>query len=562
MINFKLRSRFSVRTYQAEISIILLILFINFIIGCTYYKVTTLPNDPTLLDQLQKNKKYIILHQGSAAWHLKDISLNETSKELTGTIETLSTNHLYYLNTKPKGANSYNKKKSGDPTYEVHIYASEYMEGGNSQITIPYGSVKKIEVYDSDKGANSASAVFTTLGVILGVLVLLGVIVALTKSSCPFVYVSDGNLYHFAGEIYGGAIYSSLERDDYLPLPEFKSKDGTYQIKISNELLERQYTDLAELILVEHPDYATAILDKNGNAITAFHPESPTIATSNHHSDCKHLVLKKDSSSFLFDKVDSKNEGLSELVMTFKKPKNAKKGKLILNAKNSYWLDYIFGKFNEEFGSYYNQFAEKQKSVPARKNIQWSLDQGIPLSVYLETEKGWKIVDYFNVMGPLASRDLIMPLDLSETKGGEIRLKLECGFMFWEIDYAAMDFSEDIPVKLNKLKPVTCIDENGKEVSSALASSDKDYLFQAEAGNEVTMTYVLPELKECSRRSLFLHSRGYYEYIRDYKGSPNIFTLNSFKKKGAFNAFSKERYFEFMDHSELFVNALNFNNGN
>ena len=220
--------------------------------------------------------------------------------------------------------------------------------------------------------------------------------------------------------------------------------------------------------------------------------------------------------------------------MTFKKPLDTGNGKLILNAKNSFWLDYIYGKFNEQFGSFYNDFAESQKKVPAQKNNQWSLDQGIPLSVYLETGKGWEFVDYFNVIGPLASRDMIMPIDLSEVNGDKVNIKLECGFMFWEIDYAAMDFSDNLPAKVYHLCPACAMDEKGNEVTSALTSIDDKYLIQPEVGNEVTINYSVPPPEKGDLQSIFLHTSGYYEYIRDYRGLPNLINLMSFKKPGAF----------------------------
>jgi len=41
---------------------------------------------------------------------------------------------------------------------------------------------------------------------------------------------------------------------------------------------------------------------------------------------------------------------------------------------------------------------------------------------------------------------------------------------------------------------------------------------------------------------LFLHTRGYYEYIRDYKGKPNISELKKFKLTGTFARFAKARF--------------------
>ena len=131
-------------------------------------------------------------------------------------------------------------------------------------------------------------------------------------------------------------------------------------------------------------------------------------AITNTENDATELIKKKDSNSYLFDDETPDGKDVSSLTLSLEKPENSKTGKLILNARNSFWLDYAYGKFNQQFGTYYNTFVKKQRKVPAQKHNQWSLEQNIPLSVYIDTEKGWKFVDYFNSIGPLASRDIIM----------------------------------------------------------------------------------------------------------------------------------------------------------
>jgi hypothetical protein len=539
------------------ISVFVLIAFLNMLIGCTYYRAKVFQpsqQDAGMIKEM-KDRKYMILHLGEKVWLLKDIVISEDNKEMKATTEPLPADHLFYLHTKIPGANRY-KPKQGSPTYEVHIYISEYAEGINSQIIVPLSGIKKIEIYDPDVGATVASYVFTTIGIIAGACVVLIVLVALLKSSCPFVYISDGQSFHFAGEMYGGAIYAPHERDDYMPLPDFMPTNGQYKLKISNELLERQYTNLAELTLVEHPENSTVLIDKNGNIQTILDPESPVSAMSGNNTDYTNPVLLKDSCSYLFNEDNRDSPELSSLALSFKKPLNAKSGKLILNAKNSFWLDYMYGKFNELFGTYYNKFAEKQMKATSLKNNNWSLEQGIPLSVYIETRNGWQFVDYYNPLGPLASRDLIMPVDLSEVAGDNVMIKLECGFMFWEIDFAAMDFSDNIPVKVMKMKPSSAIDENGKDVSALLSATDEKYLVQPEVGNEVTIIYNSSVASPVHKITPFFHSRGYYEYIRDYENKPDFEYLKTFRTKGAFTQFSKKHYFEYVNRKDLYSTAL------
>ncbi len=546
-----------------EISLIVLIAFMNLVTACNYYQVRTMQpaaGDNAAIKGVLSQPKYFILHQGKNVWMMNNIKVNDERQEITCNTSPLLPGHNYYLTAKTPGANRY-KSKQGNPTYEVHIYISEYAELDDSHIMIPVSAIQKIDIYDQAVGATVASYVSTGIAIAFGAFVLLNVIILLTKSSCPFVYTSDGTAYHFTGEMYGGAIYQALERDDYMPLPGFMPVNDQYQLKISNELLERQYTDLAELMVVQHPLHSQVIIDKNGEIQTLTSPVAPTKAIADNSADYKQALSFIDSSSFLFNEQGLSEDALSAVNLTFNKPQNAKSAKLVINAKNSLWLDYMYGKFNELFGTSFNKFSEKQKNAPSEKMINWQLSQGIPLSVYLETDKGWEFVDYFNSVGPLASRNMVMVIDISKAKDDKVNIRLLSGFMFWEVDYAALDFSTNVATQVKRLSPTSAIDEKGKDVASLLKASDKKYLAQPEVGNEVVIKYPAQTIEKGQQQTAFLHSRGYYEYIRDYKNKPDVAYLKSFRQEGTFTRFSKEHYMRLVSDKKLIANALGNENG-
>ncbi|MDH4295850.1 MAG: hypothetical protein OEV74_06195 [Cyclobacteriaceae bacterium] len=551
------KMKVSFKSLVPGISIMILVAFLNLLFNCSYYKVRTIdpPTNASVTEQVKNREKYIIIHSGEKAWHYKDITLSDSGKEITGVLEPIRSNHLYYLNAKKKsGGHLYksNPAKTDLPIHEIHIFTFRNLDESAAEVTVPITDIIKLQVYDPDIGAQVGAIV----GTVAGVLVVVAIIVAATKSSCPFVYTSAGDAYKFAGEMFGGAIYPALERDDYMPLPNLIPREEYFSLKISNELLERQYTNLANLVVVQHPKNSKVILDKYGETQTIKVPVSPFRAESDTHSDLMDKICLKDSTSYLFDEDVEDGKDLSSLVMSFRRPANARSGKLILNAKNSCWLDYAYGKFNEEFGIYYNRFAEKQKKEPAARLTQWGLEQQIPLSVYLETEAGWKLVDYLNTIGPLASRDMILSIDLSQVKGDEINIRLECGFMFWELDYAAMDFTENIQVQVSHIKPLLALDELNHDVASLIAETDDSYLIQPEIGNVVTIRYAAAKPDDGNTQTVFLHSRGYYEYIRDYQNIPNVMKLKSFREEGSFTHFSKEKYHEFISSQDLFAAVL------
>lgn len=495
--------------------------------------------------RLASEKKYLILHYRGQPYHLRYASLNKKQTELSGIIEPVPEDHQYYRFAKEKGSTRYAPNK-GHPNDEVHLYTAEMNRLDDSHVVIPVRAIDKIEYYGPDSGRTSGEAVLATIGV----LAILIIIVAATKKSCPFVYTYNGQAYAFEGEIYGGAIYPNLERDDFLPMPGFRPFNDQYRLKISNYLHEVQHTNLADLLVFEHPDSVRVLLDKRGVPQTIHSPQPPMTATSGTGTDQGSRLSAMDNESYLFDDGTLDRPDVSSLELTFKRPASATRGKLVLKATNSYWLDYLYGKFNEEFGTYYPRFVEKQGKEPAEKLNAWSMDQHIPLAVSLKTAKGWTTVDYFHVMGPLASRELVMPIDLGQVEGDTLTIKLEAGFLFWEVDYAAMDFSQNSPTSLKRLHPATAVDELGHDVTATLMNKDNDYLVQPEVGNEATITYNFTG-DTTRRQTVFLHSSGYYQSTVRFTNKPNWLKLYSFRKKGSFSKYSLTQYAEFKKNQSI-----------
>src|SRR5690606_28739879 len=167
-----------------------------------YYRVNTIDplSNGAIIEQVRNKSKYIILHYEEKAWHLKDITLNEASQELVGVLESLPSNHMYYKTAKgDKKANRYRSTNRLErPIYEVHIYISSFPATMDTEVSIPFSSMSKVEVYDTHVGAT----VLSIVGTVIGIAAVLGIIIAAIKSSCPLVYTYDGDSYSFQGEIF------------------------------------------------------------------------------------------------------------------------------------------------------------------------------------------------------------------------------------------------------------------------------------------------------------------------------------------------------------------------
>lgn len=182
--------------------------------------------------------------------------------------------------------------------------------------------------------------------------------------------------------------------------------------------------------------------------------------------------------------------------------------------------------------------------MPVETLQQWTHDQQLPLTVSILTNRGWQVQQQLTTFGPLASRQIVLPLDLSNT-GDLIQLQLSSGFMFWELDYAAIDCTTDALFNVEKLLPEAAIDEAGSNVTQLITAKDEQYLAQPVPGNAAVITYRYAPVHNAGlTQSYFLHARGYYEHVREYPGKPDLTFLEQFKKPAALSKYSRQLFKE------------------
>ena len=508
-------------------------------VGCNFFKVSTTHHiSPEQLEIAKED--YIIVHMPwGEAYHLDHLIIDAEKNEIKGIKQNIDVEHRL-LSDVYASKNRY-KPKLNPRQDEMHLYVKGNEEISEGYMKILIEDISKVEVYNKQTGV-------LILQYVGGAVVFVGVafiIWALTKSSCPFIYTLDDNDYNFRGEIYGGAIAPNLERDDYMPLPDFASIDSVFKLKITNELKERQYTDLAELLMVEHPKGMEVLMDSYGVPYSIKNSVSPRSAQTDLGNDYLSEIKTYDGIAYQFFDETTDNKDFSSIDLSFISTCPTNQMKLVLNLKNTIWLDHTFERFGALLGDQYDRISSKQNSSPAEQKIQWSKDEGIMIAVKLKTDNGWRTIDHINTVGPLASRSIVVPIDADCQAGDELIVRLESGYHFWEVDYAAMDFTSNDTLEINRLPLLAAEDENNLDLMSAIAHQDGTYLEQLYIGAEAILTFEdHPAIQKQNTTTLFLHTRGYYEYIRDYNGKPNISELKKFRMPGTFSHFAKTRFLQ------------------
>ena len=509
-----------------------------------YYKASPVHPGATTIDSLRLSERYFILRSGSESFYMKNSTLSADQKTMDCILDTVPFYHKLHL---VNGENRKTKYKKNDPMElmvlnEVHFHMTPDNTAVPGHYQLQLDKIQKIEVIEKDTKRTTNSYVIGALSFV-GALVVVAIIVAATKSSCPFVSAYDGTNYSLQGEIYGGAIYPQLARHDYMPLKMEPLSDGSLQVKISNELHEHQFTDIAELWVITHDKNNKVLADETGNLYTVSAPQAPELATLNEKKDITASLQKPADNAVLYMDDTTAANATNDVVMKFNKPVIAKKGKLMLSLKNSYFLDLLYGELAKGFGNYYSTYIAQQRKKPVAELLKWIKEQQIPLEISVKTNSGWKKITDVTTIGPLAARNIVVPIELPETTEPFTEIKLSSGFMFWEIDYAALDYSTGNTFTVQKITPTKATDELGKNILPDLQKEDAVYLAQPDIGNIATLVYNCDPLRDDSKtRTFILHSKGYYEHVRDFKNKPDVGFLNQFKKPNAFPIFGMQFY--------------------
>lgn len=526
---------------------------IGVLLACNYYKPVTksaLGTNPKVFDSLMQ--KTFIIHSERGIFMLRSMKIFPERKELSGILSNVPEYHKMYLNEQ-KGKYRYYKKAT-EVLQEVHVFTkldtSARMGMG---VNIPFKDITRMEVIERDKGKSTGVTILAVVGITIGTMAIITAIMVALKESCPFISVYDGSEYVLQGETFGGAIYPSLAREDYVPLPSAAIGDEV-KVMVSNELRERQYTDMANLLLAEHAPGQQVLSTPAGELMLVTNATTPKTAMLNNRKDMLQLVNELDNTPCSFNDTIA-GTPVNRLVMTFGRLAEGKKLGLQISMRNSYWLEYTFQQLTRHFGDWYNQWVDLQKKKPGEQIIQWQESQHMPLTISIKTGEGWKEMMKIKTIGPLMNRDLIIPLENLPANPADIEVAFSTGFMFWEVDQVKIAEIEKVPATaIRYIKPFSAVDEQGKSVLNDLREKDGKFLEQPEPGKRAYLTYKVPDYTPSKAYSAFLHSSGYYEPIREYQGAADLGFLNKMREPGAFTAFSMEEYKRIVQSAYLAAN--------
>jgi len=397
---------------------------------------------------------------------------------------------------------------------------------------------------------NGQKTFLAVVGIPALTLAAFALIVALTKESCPFLYVEEEEGLELRGELYSGAVFAEVERTDLLKLGELTPVGHRVRLRLANEALETQYTDELTLLAVDHPRGTQVAPGIDGTIHTLGVSSAPLTAAESRRGSVLAQVEGHDDLIWvpepyerdLSDPADLRDQ----LVVSFPRPQGASQAKLVARIRNTYWADHAFGSFLALLGSQMNTWyaSEGRKMTPGVWGTDFMAKHGLSLTVERKGAQGWEEAGAFFPTGPIGWQEEVLTIPLDPSAVSEtLDLRLTGGGMFWMVDQVAVDFGSDVPLVIHELSPEAATDQDGVDVAGLLTAADNQYHVMPQPGHYADVTYRVPPRDPAMERTYLVRSEGYYIIHQKNSGPPDYGRLANIQSDpDGFLRFSMERF--------------------
>ena len=381
---------------------------------------------------------------------------------------------------------------------------------GKGPVRIDLDKVERLQIFE----VNVEKTVLVDIVAPGAIVATVALLVALLKESCPFVYVYRGHAWELVGEAYAGAAFQSVQRDDLLPVPSVGATRRV-AIRLRNEARETQYTDRAELVIVDHEPGLRALSTFDGHPVLVGPSRSATWARDGRGVDVAALVSASDARVWETDPAAAalvEQEPLDDVLTSgFALPITGAP-MLEITASNTPWLDLTFGRFFAAMGDHLDEYIAAGNRPSAERSIRhWREREGIDLLVEMRAGDTWKLVAVVPTIGPAALREVAVPLPVDRAHGTDrVQVRLRSGLGFWRVDRLALSASDGAPVEIRHVKARAARATGGRDDLATIAATDQRYNALAEFGESLDLDFDLPPLRVGRTRDTFLFSSGYY----------------------------------------------------
>jgi hypothetical protein len=333
--------------------------------------------------------------------------------------------------------------------------------------------------------------------------------------SCPFIYSWNGEKYVLDGEAYGIGIGKALELNTVTMLPSLKSKDSLLHVKITNERPETHYTNRIKLYAMETEENVTPVMDAENTPWPVVNPVSPVKAIDHSGNSILQSIQSADND---FWESDLKNTnpltGFEDVLeLTFARSQISDTASLIIRAINTKLINSAYDQMYGYLGDSALRFSNALETdeIYIQKLKDWIHFGAIRVSVW--SEDGWRDAGIVYPEANEVAFSKLVRLDLSNTQGEEIKVRLKSMTDVWKIDAVEMDYTPAQRLVWKELDLLTVNNLNNKNIRAEIENDDEKYAITLPS-QEIDLTYKnIPKNSE-SKLYYALSVKGYlHEWI-------------------------------------------------
>jgi hypothetical protein len=128
--------------------------------------------------------------------------------------------------------------------------------------------------------------------------------------------------------------------------------------------------------------------------------------------------------------------------------------------------------------------------------------------------------------GPLLAEDRAIALDVSHVRGTQLRIRLRPPVGYWAFNSFAVAYGSGQAVNVRRVAAKSARTSDGKDILADLAAADERYYPMPEMTDQAEVTFPAPARTAGQDRTVFLHSRGWYQlHLRD-NSAPDLATFS------------------------------------
>jgi hypothetical protein len=305
--------------------------------------------------------------------------------------------------------------------------------------------------------------------------------------SCPFLFTWDGNCYQIENDIYSVARSKDREYTDFLFINNtVVPKQGAYFFQIQERQNEQSWTNMLNLITIDHPAVLGVGVDSLGNIHSYEKPLPPDSAFYKDNVDVLATIKSRDDIAVDMHHGDT-------LILDFSSVDTSAAAKLVVRVK---------GFEGELQGEYYP--VVPAILIQTLNSGQWTTrHQFFPKDLWAE--------GVFDIKPFLTDSKMVRLLGISCNQG-----------KYHMIDYVGLDNTSD-KVACRNLEPLTAFLNDQTEVLSKIIDDDGAYAFM-DRGDIITLTFPCNPMED-EKRDFVVASKGFYNpvghsfYIYTWNGS-------------------------------------------